>query len=86
MSWLQSSVNVGYRIHITEKDREPLKKLLAKAAKYNSPRIIYHQKRKFSTETIVATTKEVLRVLREMDEEKEWEQKQKMAREMEGIL
>ena len=86
MPWLQSAVDIGYRIHIIEDDREPLKKLLAQAAKYNSPRIIYHQKRKFSMETIVTTTKEVHRVLKEMAEEKEWAQKQKMAREAEGIL
>lgn len=86
MPWLQSSVNIGYRIHITEDDREPLKRLLDQAAKYNNPRIIYHQIRKFSTETIVATTKEALRVLKKMDEEKDWKQKQKIAREYESIL
>lgn len=86
MSWLQSDVNVEHRMHIIEDDQEPLKKLLAQAAEYNSPRVIYHQKRKFRTETIVATTKEVRRVLKEMADEKDWAQKQKMAREMEGIL
>ncbi|KKN73583.1 hypothetical protein LCGC14_0398990 [marine sediment metagenome] len=86
MPWLQSDVNVGYRIHIIEEDRKPLEKLLAQATEYNSPRIIYHQQRKFSTETIVATTKEVHRVLKEMAEEEEWAQKQKMAREAEEIL
>lgn len=86
MPWLQSDVNVGYRIHITEEDRKPLEKLLDQAAKYNSPRIIYRQKRRFSIETIVATTKEVRRVLKEMAEDKEWAQKQKMLREVEGIL
>lgn len=86
MPWLQSDVNEEHKMHIIEEDQEPLKKLLAQAAEYNSPTIIYHQQREFGIDTIVATTKEVCRVLKEMADEKDWGRKQKKAKEAEGIL
>lgn len=86
MPYLQSDINVGHQMHITEEDREPLKALLTKAAEFDSPKIIYYRVRAFGTETIVAKTEEVFRVLREMDEEKDWALTKKMARKAEGKL
>ena len=78
MPWLQSSVNIHRRIFVTEKDHAPLKRAMTIAAENDYKKILF--------KGIVVRTGEGFRVLREMAEEKEWAEKQKMAREAEAEL